>query len=390
VLRAQLICELEDLQPLRSEWDRLAIDRGRPFCAPAWMLSWWRHVAPAQAKLRTVAVFEGDRLSGIAPFFAEEWPKGLIRYRLLGSGTSAQLEPLARDGLEREVAEVIATYFASAAPRPDVIKFEGIRKDSPWPALLREVWPNRTPPLLRRRLSMPSPTLSLSTTSYAEWLSSLSSGTRSELRRRRRRITERGGVFRLAESEGDAIEGLREFAALHYDRWSSRGGSGVLTPEIERMLADAARELVGALRFRLWSIAVDDRTISSQVFLAAGGNVTYWLGGFDQRWAPYGPSIQAVWAAIEHAWTSGDTRMDMGPGGQDYKYVFADGEDTLQWIDLLPRTLRAPITRVQLVPELLRLRITESRHALSRRLSPKSRRRMQRILARLSRHRETA
>jgi len=386
-LRGELVLGLEALQPLRGEWDGLAIERARPFCAPAWMLSWWRHVAPAGAMLRTIAVFEGNHLLAIAPFFAEERPSGVVRYRLLGAGASGHLEPLARAGEELRAATVIAGLLSSTSPHPDVITFEGISRRSPWPRLLRETWPGGPMPLLRRRMSMPAPMITFSDSTYAEWLSSIAPTNRRELRRRRRRITERGGAFRLATSESAAVQGLAAFASLHYERWRSRGGSGVLNPRIELMLADVARELVGDLRFRLWSMEVGDRVISSQIFVAAGGGVTYWLGGFDEEWAAYGPSIQTVWAAIEHAWACGDQRMDMGPGGQEYKYLFARAEETVDWIDLIPRTLRSPITRLRLLPEHLGMQLTEARHNASRRLSQKARERLKKAMARIHRGR---
>ena len=122
------------------------------------------------------------------------------------------------------------------------------------------------------------------------------------------------------------------------------------------MLASVAAELQGTGRFRLWTIEANGETISSQIFVGAGGELAYWLGGFDDAWAPYGPSTQAVLAAVEHAWSVGDRRVDFGAGGQEYKYDLATGSDVLEWTTVLPRTRRYPITRLQLLPAELRRR----------------------------------
>jgi CelD/BcsL family acetyltransferase involved in cellulose biosynthesis len=37
--------ELEDLRPA---WTDLAVANDRPYCTPAWMLSWWANVAPEE------------------------------------------------------------------------------------------------------------------------------------------------------------------------------------------------------------------------------------------------------------------------------------------------------------------------------------------------------
>jgi len=349
------------------------------------MLAWWRHVAPTGSLLRTVAVFEGDSLVGIAPFFARKNTIGLIRYRLLAAGLSPHLQPLAQPGAEHDVANVMAAVLAAANPAPHVITLDGINRNSPWRGLLRQAWPSRARPWVRESLQMPAPFLSLEGRTYDQWWSSIDTHLRRELRRRRRRLEERGAAFRLAESPGAILEGLSSFLTLHYGRWSERGGSGVLVPGVEEMLLDAAKDLVGELRFRLWSIEVDGRAISSQIFLGAGGELSYWLGGFAESWARYGPSIQAVRVAIEHAWIMGDRRIDFGAGGQDYKYGFADAEDAVQWVDLGPYTPRYPLTRLEILPGQLRQAATHVRHAVYRRLPSATQQRLKRVRQQLAR-----
>ena len=116
------------------------------------------------------------------------------------------------------------------------------------------------------------------------------------------------------------------------------------------MLADVARTLPPS-RFRLWSTEVAGRTISSHLFLAAGGEVSYWLGGFDEAWAAQQPALQTILAAIGHALEQGDDRLDLGPGAQDYKYRFADGEDVLRTVTVVPRGARYGRVRALLAPD---------------------------------------
>jgi CelD/BcsL family acetyltransferase involved in cellulose biosynthesis len=380
VLRGELIDELGAAEQIRDEWDALAVSRGRPFCSPAWMLAWWKHAAPRSAILRIAVVRQNGRLVGVAPFFAREEGMGLVRYRLLATGTSSHIEPLARPGTESDVGKMIGELLSGAAPPVHGISLEGIPSDSRWAVLIRGSWPTRSRPRSYRRPPMPVPTLTLTGRSYEQWLSGISPHLRREIRRRRRRLEERGALFHLAESPETAIQGLRSFAALHYGRWGWRGGSGALNPRIELMLADVARDLVTDQRFRLWSIEVEGVTISSQVFIGAGGELAYWLGGFDEEWAAYGPSIQAVRAAIEHAWTCGDNRVNFGPGGQDYKYGFADGQDLVESVDVLPPSFRYPIAWLRLVPEHLRARMSHVRHETIMRLSPHTRQRLKRAI----------
>jgi polysaccharide biosynthesis protein PslH len=364
-LSGAVVDDLEELRRWEPEWDALAVATDRPYCAPGWMLAWWRHVAPPGAKLRVVLAVEGGRLLGIAPLFVDRGHGGLSRYRLLASGTSMPIEPLARPGCERLAAQVFAAQLASASPPVQVLVLEGIPSTSPWPGLLARAWPGTDQPWVHIDYSRRAPTLALSDRSFPEWMASRGRHFRKHMGRDRRQLESRGGAFRLAATPDEVEAGLRSFGPLHHARWDRRGGSNVLTPQVEAMLVDAGRRMVEDGRFRLWNIEVDGRTISSHVFLNAGGELAYWLGAFDESWSELGPSMQAILAAVEHAWTKGDRRVDFGPGGQPYKYRFADGEDVLNWVTLVPQTLGYRRARVQLLPK-------HAYRAISSRLPPRA------------------
>ena len=85
-LSVRLVTEIEELERLSEPWRELAHACACPAALPGWQLAWWHHLAPVGARLRTVAVFERERLVGLAPFFAN--PGRRVDYRLLGAGTT--------------------------------------------------------------------------------------------------------------------------------------------------------------------------------------------------------------------------------------------------------------------------------------------------------------
>lgn len=343
-LHGNLLVRAADLSRYQDEWDELAVASSRPYCSPAWMLAWWRCVAPDGARLRAVAVSdESGALVGLAPFWVGGRRSIVSHYRLLGAGVASPVEPLARPGAEREVAEVVASVLSRARPRPAVVALDGVSSESPWPALLCACWPGRRPPRIRRGESRPTPTVDLSFESYEAWFAARRSHFRQQMRRYRRRIEEQGGRFLVPETLDEAKPRLDAFARLHEARWSERGGSAALNARIEKMLVEVARDLIGDGRFRLWCIDVDGRTVSAHLFLSAGSRVSYWLGGFDRDWKTHSPAIQAVLAGIEDGFARGDRVIDMGPGDQEYKYRLADGEERLDWLSLLPCGPRYPL-----------------------------------------------
>jgi CelD/BcsL family acetyltransferase involved in cellulose biosynthesis len=335
-VRAQIVTDADGTGAWTEAWDALAVHARRPLCAPAWALAWWRHAAPPGAALRVVLVLEGEQLIGVAPLYLE--PGRLRRLRLLAADVSARTEPLSQPGREREVAEAMAA--ALAPDRPGALLLEGVDDRSPWPAALHAAW--RGSRLSRERTGA-APRIVLQGGDVEAWLSGLSSKMRAQLRRHRRRLEDAGAVFSRAQSGDELTRALEAFAHLHRVRWAERGGSGVLDDNVERMLAAAGAGLLGADRFRAYTVEVDGELISIQLFVAAGGEVTYWLGGFDERWSKQSPALLAVVEAVREALEAGETGIDLGYGDQEYKLRLADSGDALSWFTLALPGWRAPL-----------------------------------------------
>ena len=140
------------------------------------------------------------------------------------------------------------------------------------------------------------------------------------------------------------------------------------------MLADVARRAAAVPLPALFDRGrgQDDQL---DLFLAAGGEVAYWLGGFDDARAAQQPAMQTILAAIEEALEQGDARLDLGAGAQDYKYRFADGEDELRTVTIVPRGPRYALARAALLPD-------HARRAVTTRIPDPWRERLRRSLAR--------
>jgi CelD/BcsL family acetyltransferase involved in cellulose biosynthesis len=372
-LDAQIVDEPSGLESLRDEWDRLAVAAGRPYCSPHWMLAWWRHARPPTARLHSVAVREDGRLIGMAPLWAPNDRRDPTGHRVLAGGLSAPVGPLAERGREPEVAAAIAATLAGADGGAGVLRLEGQRGAPDWPAVLADAWPGRRP-WTHSALPVASPTVELKGSDYGEWLGTKTSNFRQQARRFRRRLEQEGARFVVTDPQ-DAEATIASFVRLHEARWEGRGGSNALIAGIAPMLVDASRRLAPLGRFRAFAIEVDGEPISVHLFVAAGGELSYWNGGFDERWERHKPSFQTLLFAIADAMERGDRRLDLGPGAQDYKRRLADGEDVVDTVTLVPRGRAYPLRRLRLLPY-------QARWGLSRRLTPDAKRRLRGLLRR--------
>jgi CelD/BcsL family acetyltransferase involved in cellulose biosynthesis len=367
-VRAELVDDVSRLESLRGDWDELARQAGKPYSAPGWLLPWWRHAAPPEARLRVVTITESGALVGIAPFFADR--RGA--YRALGQGAASGVEPLARTGAEPAVADAVARALAAADPRPRAVFLDGVAAGSPWAELLAASWPEAPAAVLRDRGEQ-APFAERPAGGYDEWFGGRTQHFRKRMRRARRSLADDGAEFRLASAETIAAD-LDAFALLHRSRWAERGGSGVLTEGLERMLPEAARELGVGDRFRVWVLEEGGRTVAVELLLAAGTTSSFWLGGFDPAWSRAQPSLQTMLTAIEDAFGRGEARVELGEGGQEFKYRLADGDETLRWLVLVPPGRGHLRTR-------LRVRAGGARRAVSARAPTAAKRLVRRALA---------
>lgn len=380
MLSADVVESLDELGPLRAQWDALATALRRPFAAPEWLLPWWRHLAPARSALRIVAVADGGRLVGLAPCFLQSRRLGPPEHRLLGGGFSHRVAPLIADGRAGEVVPLIARSLARSAP--GAIRLEGVDASGGWAARIARAWPAARSPAVRVESTLEAPVLTLAGRSYDAWLASKSANFRQGLRRLRRRFDEEGVEVRLAATLDEACTDLAAFEALHRSRWATRGGSA-LAPSVRTMLEEAARGLLEQARIRVFSAWAGERPVCAQVFVAAGGEVAYWNGGFDESWGRFSPGVVTLLAAVEDAFGRGEARMDFGGGDDHYKRRFADGSDPLAWTTLYPHGGTYAAARIAALPRQARRR---ARVLARRYLAPEVRWRAKRLLPRRPAH----
>jgi CelD/BcsL family acetyltransferase involved in cellulose biosynthesis len=336
------------LAELSASWDALAVASSRPYSAPGWMLPWWDNVRPEGSGLRAVTVHAGSELIGLAPLCLTKDRWGVVTGNLLGHDTSSYSEPLAREGREREVAAAVASLISDRAAPLDVLSLTGIPHDSPWPRLLQETWPGPRPRLALVS-SMQAPFVDIPPGGFDAWFAGRSRNFRQQARSRTREFLRRGGSFVWADSPAKMHDGLRDLNRLHLGRWSDRGGSQAIVPGVMPMLMQASSEL-SSQRMQVCTAEVDGEAVAAALFMTAGREMHFWLGGFDESWASLSLSVLLLVEAVRDAAATGCHRLSLGPGPQPYKYRLATGEERLDWIDLVPLTRRSPYVTVVQAP----------------------------------------
>jgi CelD/BcsL family acetyltransferase involved in cellulose biosynthesis len=352
MLTGRVVTDVAELEDAAAAWDALAVAAGRPYCTPAWMLAWWRHLAPPEARLHAVLVHDGGSLVGLLPTYLQSTAARLPVLRLLTGGFTARLQPLAAAGREADTARCVAAALAEHRPVPAAVVLEALPADSSWPEALAAASPGRGA-WLHEDFTMDLPLAVPGAGGADAWMQARSKNYRKESGRVRRRLEEAGGVIRRADAEeiGPATE---EALRLYRARWEPRGGSDRTSPRVARMLLDAGSALAAARRFDVWLLEADGTAVGAEVFVRAGAESSAWGGGFLPEWARFAPSTTLMLEAIRHGADEGVERVDLGEGVQPYKQRFTDEVQRLRWTTLLPRGRHYPLARAQEVPRHVR------------------------------------
>lgn len=373
-LAATILNEESELDSIYDDWDALAVEASRPFCAPGWMLAWWQNAAPDRGRVRIVTVRDGGRLVGVAPLWAAKGKGWRSDYEALTGRLSPPAGPIAAPGKEQEVAATLAEALATASPRPSTLRLADRIGPGSMVDRLLDVWPGGRP-WLHMTPPLPVPIVSLSGLDYESWLGSKSSKFRQESRRRRRRLADAGGRFELA-GMSDLDRALDAFIELHGARWRERGGSNALVPGLRGMLTDAAQRLLPSERLRIFTIEAEGRTIAATILVAAGRQVSGWGSGFDESWGRYAPSVLLLLHSLADAAERGEDCMELGPGDMDYKRRVADRQKEMAIVTLVPPGATYPLARLRLLPH-------QARWGISRRVSPEAKLRLRRLRAKI-------
>ncbi|HEV7937923.1 MAG TPA: GNAT family N-acetyltransferase [Solirubrobacteraceae bacterium] len=353
MITSQIIDDLPSAEKLYPQWDELAIDNALPMSSPAWMLAWWRHLAPHGAQLRIVAVHDRDRLIGLAPLYCESPRRGRpTTYRLLAANFSTSVAPVALRDRAWEVATAIDSALVDADPRPDLIALEPTPLDSPWLLALRDRWPGAVRPLVFQYDLQSMPVVSLHDDSLETWLTRRSAKFRSGMRRLERLLGEEGGATRLSTQQ-TLTEDIASFARLHAQRWRGRGQSrlSALGDRLSATLIDVGQALLddersdasGGPRLRLRIIEIAGETICADFSIAGGGEIVGFNLGWDERFKRLSPPLLAFLEQIRQGFSCEDRCFQLGWGSNAYKRRFANGDAPVAWNLMLPAGSRLPI-----------------------------------------------
>lgn len=313
------------LASLASAWQALA--GGVPFREPIWQLTWWKHYGETQPnrsrrRLFALAVEDGDRLVGLAPWYVEQTTLGGNVIRMLGSGAvcSDYLTIPCAVGNEQNVAATLAQHLGETARTQwDRLDFEAAVVNDPLIGLLVDELVVRgadvewRPSVNCWRLALP-PT-------WDEYLAMLSKSHRKQLRRLvERTLDTPRAVWHTTRHGGEFDRDWTHFVDLHQRRRRALGQDGCFSdPTFAAFHEDVARQLLLQGRLRLHRLELDGRPIAAEYHLVGDKTVYAYQSGLDPCVLEEEPGRLAAIAVLRSAIAEGLTHYDLLRGDEPYK-----------------------------------------------------------------------
>lgn len=301
-----IIRAIDSLDDMREAWwDLWRRDvRATPFQSPAWLIPWHRAFAPGP--LHIVALWRGERLAALAPFYIETKTRRLLP---IGISLSDNLDILAEDA---NAARALVTRVLEETPCPHM-EIENLPSQAHARALAEiEGW------TCREAQNEVCPFLTLGPT----WDAHVPARKRRQWRRAVREAKAHGDM-RIEAITDRADKFLDHLARLHRARWETRAQSGLLAEEtVQTFHRLAAPELLSAGLARFYLLSFAGQVTGAYYGLAAKGRAYAYIGGFDPAFAHESPGTILIAHAIAQAHEEDDTRFEFLRGGEDYKYAW--------------------------------------------------------------------
>jgi CelD/BcsL family acetyltransferase involved in cellulose biosynthesis len=308
---------LEALEAPEEEWRELAERSTNIFGTQEWISIWWRHFGAGRPLFVTACRSREGRLVAILPLYL--WSNRPVRIlRFLGHGGGSELGPICAPSERPAAALALRQALAETPWRWDVLLGEHLPAHRCWGELLGA----------RMVRQHGNPVLHLNASNWEEFVNSLSSKLRQNIRYQERRLAREHELrYRLADDPRRLEHDLDSLFALHKARWPE-GASGFAGPRevFHREFAACALDR-GWLR--LWFLELDGHPVAVWYGFRFRGVQSFYQAGRDPAWDKESVGSVILSHSIRDTLEDGLDEYRFLEGDDPYKYRFTKDDPGL-------------------------------------------------------------
>jgi CelD/BcsL family acetyltransferase involved in cellulose biosynthesis len=280
------------------------------FVLPEWMQVWWQ-VFGAGAEMRIRTVREGDKVIGIAPLMVKDGTALLIG----DTDVCDYLDFVVTPGLENEFFNLVLDDLKkSGIGRLDL---KHVRPDSTVLTSLAPLAESRHYGVETKKedvsLEMDLPS------SFDEYMATLDTKQRHEVRRKLRRLSEEGTVEYRFVNEGAAVPTTMDtFFKMFVE--SRQDKANFMTEKMESFFRLLADTMAKAGLLRLGVLELDGQTLAEIMCFDYNGCIYLYNSGYEPRYTALSAGLLSKVLAIKESIEKGKSRFDFLKVAETYKY----------------------------------------------------------------------
>ena len=313
-MRTEWIEHPERLAELQGPWDSLTGLTAQPYARHGWFSAWWSAFG-AGRRLRTCAIWDGERLAACMPAYATRGG--------LAAMVNAETPLFAPPALGAAELEQLATVSVSDVRT--VLTAQAVESHGEFAAALGHAARGRG----GRLVALPWQTSPIVDTggSFEEYRQRTRPKWLARLARYRRQMERRHRLELLvaecpAELEPLLSEGLR----VEGSGWKAREGTAILSsPETEAFYREVTAMLWRSGELRLSMLRLDGRPVAFDLAFEHGARLYSLKTGYDEGYRKIVPGLVLRLCLIEHCFERGLEAHELLGADMEWKRNFATG-----------------------------------------------------------------
>jgi CelD/BcsL family acetyltransferase involved in cellulose biosynthesis len=280
------------------------------YVLPDWMEVWWQ-VFGSEADMLVRTVRAGEKVVGIAPLMIK---KG-VAYLIGDTDVCDYHDFIITPGLEKEFFNLILDDLGKNGIRH--LDLKHLRPDSTVLTSLMEIAEKRRYPIVSTQdalsLEIELPSL------WDEYLATLSSKQRHEVRRKLRRLFEEGKVeYRFISNRADLTETMAVFFRMFVE--SRQDKAAFLTEKMKSFFILLADTMARKGLLKLGTLILNEQPLAEIMCFDYNRCIYLYNSGYDPHYTSLSAGLVCKVLAIKAGIEQGYTRFDFLKGAEPYKY----------------------------------------------------------------------
>jgi len=299
---------LTELKDYRQKY-HLKLDWSSPFVLPEWLGVWWR-VFGSEYKPYIRVIFQGDEVIGVAPLMV----KDMTAYFMGGTDVCDYQDFVIAAGKEQDFFNALLNDLKQNGIKQ--LDLKHVRPDS-------TVLTNLAPLAEKRNYRIAAEKEAVSfemdlPSSFEEYLNSLSTKQRHEVRRKMRRLNEEGSiVYRSIDKGKELAAALETFFKMFVE--SRQDKAAFLTEQMKEYFHHLTSAMADIGLLKMGILEIDNKPIAAIMCFDYNGCIYLYNSGYDPQYVGLSAGLLSKVYAIKDSIEKDKKKFDFLKGDEPYK-----------------------------------------------------------------------